>query len=134
MGTYVFPIIQKNAPNTTRAGQDPFFVSSALCILSAALAVFLLPTINQVRPICPKYCRLDLQLSFRTLLPSKMLASASTLPRMATIPQLWVPQDTAPAPRKSSQRAHDFRYEHALPPELTLVQFAHALSVSFLHF
>ncbi|CAI7661300.1 Glycerophosphodiester transporter GIT2 [Penicillium manginii] len=47
VGTYVFPIIQKNAPNTTRAGQDPFFVSSALCILSAALAVFLLPTINQ---------------------------------------------------------------------------------------
>lgn len=48
VGTYVLPIVQKNAPNETRAGQDPFFVSSALCIFSAFLAYFLLPQINQV--------------------------------------------------------------------------------------
>jgi hypothetical protein len=47
VGTYIFPIIQDNAPNETRRGQDPFFVSSALCILSAALAVFCLPHIGQ---------------------------------------------------------------------------------------
>ncbi|TKA77918.1 hypothetical protein B0A49_05465 [Cryomyces minteri] len=47
VGGYVFLIIQANAPNPTRSGQDPFFVSSALCILSAALAMFLLPHIGQ---------------------------------------------------------------------------------------
>ena len=50
MGTYVFPVIQKNAPggkNSTRGGQDPFFVSSSLCLFSAALAFFLLPHIGQ---------------------------------------------------------------------------------------
>ncbi|RJE23152.1 MFS phospholipid transporter Git1 [Aspergillus sclerotialis] len=47
VGTYVFPVIQKNAPNEIRKGQDPFFVSSSLCILSAALAYFLLPQIGQ---------------------------------------------------------------------------------------
>lgn len=50
VGTYVFPIIQKNAPggaDSNRGGQDPFFVSSALCIFSAGLAFFLLPHIGQ---------------------------------------------------------------------------------------
>ena len=47
VGSYVFPIIQDNAPNATRAGQDPFFVASSLCILSAALAMFALPHIGQ---------------------------------------------------------------------------------------
>ncbi|KAK2811253.1 hypothetical protein FQN50_002350 [Emmonsiellopsis sp. PD_5] len=47
VGTYVFPIIQENAPNPIRAGQDPFFVASALCIFSAGLAVFALPHIGQ---------------------------------------------------------------------------------------
>lgn len=47
VGTYVFPVIQDNAPNKTRAGQDPFFVSSSLCLLSGALALFLLPHIGQ---------------------------------------------------------------------------------------
>ncbi|KAJ5168706.1 Glycerophosphodiester transporter GIT2 [Penicillium canariense] len=47
VGTYVLPIVQKNAPNEVRAGQDPFFVSSALCIFSAFLAFFLLPQITQ---------------------------------------------------------------------------------------
>ena len=47
VGSYVFPIIVKNAPNATRAGQDPFFVSSALCLFSATVALFLLPAIGQ---------------------------------------------------------------------------------------
>ena len=50
VGTYVFPIIQDNAPggaDSNRGGQDPFFVSSALCIFSACLAFFLLPHIGQ---------------------------------------------------------------------------------------
>ena len=50
VGTYLFPIIQKNAPggaSGTRGGQDPFFVSSSLCLLSAALAFFALPHIGQ---------------------------------------------------------------------------------------
>ncbi|OQD74014.1 hypothetical protein PENDEC_c012G06364 [Penicillium decumbens] len=47
VGTYVMPIVQKNAPNAVRSGQDPFFVSSSLCIFSAFLAYFLLPPINQ---------------------------------------------------------------------------------------
>ncbi|TKA71671.1 hypothetical protein B0A49_05280 [Cryomyces minteri] len=47
VGGYVFPVMQRNAPNATRAGQDPFFVSSALCLLSAVLAWFLLPKIEQ---------------------------------------------------------------------------------------
>ena len=50
VGTYVLPIVRKNAPNPIRAGQDPFFVSSALCIFSAFLAYFLLPQIEQVCP------------------------------------------------------------------------------------
>lgn len=48
VGTYVFPVIIKNAPNAVRQGQDPFYVSSALCIFSAFLAYFFLPQINQV--------------------------------------------------------------------------------------
>ena len=50
VGTYVFPIIQDNAPggsSSVRAGQDPFFVSSSLCLFSAFLAVFFLPHIGQ---------------------------------------------------------------------------------------
>ncbi|KAL3438424.1 major facilitator superfamily domain-containing protein [Aspergillus tetrazonus] len=47
VGTYIFPIIQDNAPNAIRRGQDPFFVSSSLCIFSAALAIFCLPHIGQ---------------------------------------------------------------------------------------
>ena len=47
VGTYIFPFLIDNAPNADRAGQDPFFVSSALCIFSAFLAFFLLPHIGQ---------------------------------------------------------------------------------------
>jgi MFS family permease len=50
VGSWVFPVIQKRAPGgkgSTRAGQDPFFVSSSLCLLSAAITLFLLPHIGQ---------------------------------------------------------------------------------------
>ena len=50
VGTYLFPIIQANAPGgatSVRGGQDPFFVSSALCIFSAFLTLFFLPNITQ---------------------------------------------------------------------------------------
>lgn len=50
IGTYVFPIIQSHAPggaDSTRGGQDPFLVSSSLCLLSAVLAFFFLPHIGQ---------------------------------------------------------------------------------------
>ncbi len=50
VGTYVFPVIQSHAPggaDSTRGGQDPFFVSSTLCLFSACLAFFLLPHIGQ---------------------------------------------------------------------------------------
>lgn len=53
VGTYVIPIVRENAPNEVRKGQDPFFVSSSLCIFSAALAYFLLPQIGQV---CSAWC------------------------------------------------------------------------------
>ena len=48
VGTYVIPVIQKNAPNAVRKGQDPFWVSSSLCLLAAFMAIFMLPQINQV--------------------------------------------------------------------------------------
>ena len=50
VGTYLFPIIQNNAPggaDGTRGGQDPFFVSSSLCLFSAFLALAFLPHIGQ---------------------------------------------------------------------------------------
>ncbi|KAI9800948.1 MAG: hypothetical protein M1833_003085 [Piccolia ochrophora] len=46
-GSYCFPIIQKRAPTETRSGQDPFFVASSLCVLSAVLAKFCLPYLSQ---------------------------------------------------------------------------------------
>lgn len=51
VGTYVLPILKKNAPNELRAGQDPFFVSSSLCIFSAVLVWLLMPYIGQVSTI-----------------------------------------------------------------------------------
>lgn len=48
VGTYILPVVQKNAPNETRTGQDPFFISSSLCIFTAAVALFFLPYIGQV--------------------------------------------------------------------------------------
>ncbi|KAJ6161201.1 Glycerophosphodiester transporter GIT2, partial [Penicillium chermesinum] len=47
VGTYVLPIAVKNAHTPVEKGQHPFFISSALCIFSAVVAFFLLPTINQ---------------------------------------------------------------------------------------
>lgn len=50
VGTYIFPIIQNHAPggaDSIRGGQDPFFVSSSLCLFSAFLAIFFLPHIGQ---------------------------------------------------------------------------------------
>lgn len=48
VGNYVIPISIHRAPNAVRAGQDPFFISSSLCILSAVLVYFFLPDIGQV--------------------------------------------------------------------------------------
>jgi MFS family permease len=47
VGTYVFPIIQDNAPNELRAGQDPFWVASSLALFSGAITLFCLPDIKQ---------------------------------------------------------------------------------------
>lgn len=49
VGTKVLGILYTKYADTdpTKAGQYPFFISSALCILSAALALFLLPEIGQ---------------------------------------------------------------------------------------
>ena len=46
MGTYVFPYIAAAGQTDTQSAQYPFYVSSCLCLLSAALA-FLLPHIGQ---------------------------------------------------------------------------------------
>jgi MFS family permease len=47
IGTYVFPYIEDAGGNATQSAQYPFWVSSSLCILSAALALFCLPHIGQ---------------------------------------------------------------------------------------
>ncbi|KAF3917136.1 hypothetical protein ABW20_dc0108134 [Dactylellina cionopaga] len=49
VGAYVFPIIIKNAggSKTVKGNQAPFWVSSALCLFSAALAWFCLPNVGQ---------------------------------------------------------------------------------------
>lgn len=47
VGTYVFPVIQKQAPNEVRAGQDPFFLASSMCIASGLITFFFLPEIGQ---------------------------------------------------------------------------------------
>ena len=47
VGTYVFPYIIKAGKTELKGQQYPFWVSSSLCILSAALALFLLPNIEQ---------------------------------------------------------------------------------------
>ncbi|KAI5282920.1 hypothetical protein KEM54_002471 [Ascosphaera aggregata] len=47
VGTYVFPVIQNHAPNAVRAGQDPFFVSSSLCIVSCLVVLLFFPEIKQ---------------------------------------------------------------------------------------
>jgi MFS family permease len=49
VGTKVLGILytRYSESDPTKAGQIPFFISSALCILSACLALFLLPDIGQ---------------------------------------------------------------------------------------
>ncbi|TAQ83033.1 hypothetical protein B7494_g8643 [Chlorociboria aeruginascens] len=47
VGTYVFPRIEAAGHNDTTSAQYPFYVSSSLCILSAALALFCLPHVGQ---------------------------------------------------------------------------------------
>lgn len=47
VGTWVFPVIQDNAPNATRKGQDPFWVASALAIFAGVVALFFLPDVGQ---------------------------------------------------------------------------------------
>jgi MFS family permease len=49
VGTYVFPIIIKNAggEETDKGNQAPFYVSSALCMFSAFLALFFCPSVGQ---------------------------------------------------------------------------------------
>ncbi|KAH8884635.1 major facilitator superfamily transporter [Thozetella sp. PMI_491] len=48
VGTWVFPYIeQAGGDNATATAQYPFYVSSCLCILSAALALFCLPNVGQ---------------------------------------------------------------------------------------
>ena len=79
VGTYVFPVIQNNAPNEIRKGQDPFFVSSSLCILSAALAYFLLPQIGQVCLDQSNPSSGRLLMDHRTQSPRKTQGSESSL-------------------------------------------------------
>ncbi|KAL3421846.1 major facilitator superfamily transporter [Phlyctema vagabunda] len=48
VGTYVFPLIEKaGGDDTAASAQYPFYVSSSLCMLTAALATFALPHIGQ---------------------------------------------------------------------------------------
>lgn len=47
VGTYVFPIIQDNAPNALRAGQDPFWIASSLAVFSGIITLVCLPDIKQ---------------------------------------------------------------------------------------
>lgn len=77
VGSYVLPLAQEHAPNKTRAGQDPFFISSSLCIFSALLAWFLLPQINQVCLVC-HYFSISRLTVHRIPSPTRMRDSAST--------------------------------------------------------
>ncbi|KAI1814293.1 MFS general substrate transporter [Poronia punctata] len=47
IGVYIFPYIQAAGGNSNAQYQYPFYVSSSLCILAAALAFFCLPHIGQ---------------------------------------------------------------------------------------
>ena len=52
VGTYVFPLLQDN-PNPIAAGQNPFFVASALCIFASIITFFGIPHIGQVGFLLP---------------------------------------------------------------------------------
>jgi len=47
VGTKVFPYLVKAAKSETQSAQYPFWVSSSLCVMSALIAIFLLPHIGQ---------------------------------------------------------------------------------------
>ncbi|KAL9087731.1 MAG: hypothetical protein Q9165_006498 [Trypethelium subeluteriae] len=47
IGTYAFTDIMNDASNPIKAGQNPFWVASALCIFEAFLAIFCVPRIGQ---------------------------------------------------------------------------------------
>ncbi len=48
VGTYVYPYIEAaGGDSEVASAQYPFYVSSSLCVLSAALAFFLLPNVGQ---------------------------------------------------------------------------------------
>lgn len=49
VGTWVFPVIIKNTsrPGTDRGDTMPFYISSALCIFSALVALFFVPAVDQ---------------------------------------------------------------------------------------
>ena len=47
VGTKVFPIIQNDGKTATQQGQYPFWVASSMALVSAALAIFCVPTIGQ---------------------------------------------------------------------------------------
>lgn len=47
VGTWVFPYIAAAGHSTTTSAQYPFYVSSSLCLLSAALVLFFIPHIGQ---------------------------------------------------------------------------------------
>lgn len=47
IGTYVFPYIEAAGGEGNASAQYPFYVSSSLCIFSAALALFCLPHVGQ---------------------------------------------------------------------------------------
>jgi len=48
VGTYVFPFIEAaGGDSAARSAQYPFYVSSSLCVVSAALALFCLPAVGQ---------------------------------------------------------------------------------------
>ncbi|KAI9807559.1 MAG: hypothetical protein M1825_005499 [Sarcosagium campestre] len=46
-GSYAFPVIKKNAPTENQGLANVFYIASSLCVLSAAIALFLLPHIGQ---------------------------------------------------------------------------------------
>ncbi|KAJ4328965.1 glycerophosphoinositol permease [Fusarium piperis] len=47
VGTWVFPYIQKAGGNDTESAQYPFWVSSSLCLLSAAIVLICIPHVGQ---------------------------------------------------------------------------------------
>lgn len=119
VGTYVIPVVQKNAPNPTRAGQDPFFVSSSLCILAAFMAIFMMPEIGQVCAAANRVpCTMFMCSPFlRTPLPTKMPGSATTSRLTATIPHRWVPITTrATLATKSNLITALLRQTHTCSP------------------